>query len=94
MQLFSVGGIIAHIFDLDDLEDETTKEEVQIGIGYSYLYIIVNVLLIYGACKVRYCSYYIKYWIIEIYWISFVWCKLAISQLVESKISFSLAISS
>ncbi|KAF2900912.1 hypothetical protein ILUMI_05274 [Ignelater luminosus] len=47
--LVSGGGIITHIFGLDDINDEETKQQVKIGIGYSYIHLIVDVLLVYGT---------------------------------------------
>ncbi|KAF5294987.1 hypothetical protein FQA39_LY13297 [Lamprigera yunnana] len=49
--LFTIAGIITQTIFLESIEDEDTANHVKILILYSYLYAVVNVLLLGGAVK-------------------------------------------
>ncbi|KAF2879021.1 hypothetical protein ILUMI_27151 [Ignelater luminosus] len=59
--LFTIGGIITHTVGLENIEDESSRDHVKVMIIYSYIYSLVDFMLIYGAIKES--KYFLLPWI-------------------------------
>ncbi|KAB0800137.1 hypothetical protein PPYR_08017 [Photinus pyralis] len=62
--LFTIAGIITQAVFLESIEEEDTKSHVRIIVVYSYLYVVVNIMLLYGSVKVN--KHFLLPWIVYV----------------------------